>query len=56
MAVPDRTLAADREPYLSVVVPVYNEAENLVELASRLAAALAAGSFKHLTQPPNYTV
>ena len=30
------------EPYLSVVVPVFNEEENLPELLSRLSAALEA--------------
>ncbi len=41
MAVPERAAATAPEPYLSVVVPVFDEEENLGELASRLAAALA---------------
>lgn len=41
MAVPERASTAGPEPYLSVVVPVFNEEENLGELATRLAAALA---------------
>lgn len=34
--------AAGQEPYLSVVIPVYNEEDNLVELHARLAATLNA--------------
>jgi undecaprenyl-phosphate 4-deoxy-4-formamido-L-arabinose transferase len=36
----DQVLASGPEPYLSVVIPVYNEQENLEELDRRLQAAL----------------
>ena len=37
----------DPEPYLSVVVPIYNEAENLRPLCQTLSEVLSAGGWSH---------